>query len=254
MTVVILSRDDWGADPALPRRGHPIGPKHRTEVFLHHSVVVDADATPNEWESLDEVKAQMRRMQTIRPDLGLDVPYNFVAFAMADGDLVLGEGRGLGRTGAHTRGHNRSALGIGFQGNFEHEPLPTHFEAQLAELGGWLRRLREEEGFSELATVQPTDPERPQRQVFGHREVKSTDCPGRHLWERLHLIQVIDTTPWREPGDPIRTSADEERVFAAHRGLKAQEVPPSTRRALAVILDRQMQLEARVGRLEGGNP
>jgi len=250
MTVTVLSRDDWGADPAHPRRGHPLGPANRTEVFIHHTVVADSDATLNEWESLDEVKAQMRRLQTIRPDLGLDVPYSFVAFCMANGDLVLSEGRGLGRTGAHTSGHNRSALGIAFQGNFEEEPMPAHLDAQLADLGSWLRRLREEEGFTELGTVQPEDPDRPDRQVFGHRDIKSTACPGRHLWERLHLVQMIDTTPWRQPGDPIRTAADEERIFEVHGGLSPEDVTLATRHAVAVILDRQMQLEARLAELE----
>ena len=250
MTAIALSRDDWGADPAHPRRGHPLGPKNRTEVFIHHSVVVDGDATLNEWESLDEVKAQMRVLQTIRPDLGLDVPYNFVAFCMANGDLVLGEGRGLGRTGAHTKGHNRSALGIAFQGNFERGPLPAHFNNQIQDLGDWLRRLREKEGFTELGTVQPNDPQRPERQAFGHREVKATDCPGRHLWDRLQLIRIVDTTPWRRPGDPIRTAADEEQVFATHGGLMPEDVTSSGRRAVAVILDRQLQLEERVRMLE----
>lgn len=250
MTTIVLSREDWGADPAHPRRGHPLGPANRTEVFIHHSVVVDDDVTPNQWETLNEVKAQMRRLQTIRPDLGLDVPYNFVAFCMANGDLVLGEGRGLGRTGAHTKGHNRSALGIAFQGNFEREPLPDHFDAQLAALGDWLRHLREDESFTELGTVQPDDPDRPERQVFGHREIKNTDCPGRHLWERLQLIQMIDTTPWRAPGDPIRTAADEERVFGVHGGLSPEDVSSTIRHAVAVIFDRQLQLEARLSELE----
>lgn len=226
MTVHVLSRDDWGADPQHPRRGHPLGPTNRTEVFIHHTVIVDNDATVNEWESRDEVTARLRQLQTIRPDLGLDVPYNFVAFCMADGDLLLGEGRGLGRTGSHTAGHNRSALGIAFEGNFELEPLPVHFDAQLDALAGWLRELRDDHGFSELGTVQPDDP---QRQVFGHRDVKATACPGDHLFARLRRIRFVDLTPWRQPGDPIRTAADEARVFAAHGVLDVDEVAPSIR-------------------------
>lgn len=63
---------------------------------------------------------------------------------MANGDLVLGEGRGLDHSGAHTSGHNTSALGIAFQGNFDKLPLSAHFDAQLAALGKWLRQLREQ--------------------------------------------------------------------------------------------------------------
>ncbi len=131
MSLTILSRDDWGADPSLPRRGHQLGPLNRTEIFIHHTVIVDNDTTKNEFESLDEVRADMQQLQTIRPDLGLDVPYNFIAFCMSNGDLILGEGRGLERTGAHTTDHNRSALGIAFQGNFEDFSLPGQFNAHL---------------------------------------------------------------------------------------------------------------------------
>ncbi len=93
-------------------------PLRRTEVFIHHTTVIDGDQSANTWDSLAAVRAQMRRLQTLRTaDLGADVPYNHVAFCMRDGELVLCEGRGLERTGAHTPNHNRSALGIAIQGN-----------------------------------------------------------------------------------------------------------------------------------------
>ena len=158
MRVTVLSRNQWGARKDLPRRGHPIGPAKRTEIFIHHTVVIDSDSTINEWESLAEIKAKMRALQTARPDLGLDVPYSMVAFCMADDELVLCEGRGINRTGAHTINHNRSALGISFQGNFERQPVPRYFDTQLAALGDWLRQLRTERGFVNLGTVRPDVP------------------------------------------------------------------------------------------------
>ena len=153
--MILLRRAHWGADTKLPRRGHPIGSLSRTEVFVHHTVVVDADVTANEWEALAEVKSGMKRLQTIRPKLGLDVPYNFVAFCMADGELVLCEGRGADRTGAHTKNHNRSALGVAFQGDFENNPLPATIDAQLAEFTKWLRDLRYKQGFRNLGNKRP---------------------------------------------------------------------------------------------------
>ena len=185
--VTLLTRREWGADPTLPRRGSPVDPQERTEVFIHHTVIVDADASPNEWQSLDEVRSKMRALQRIRPDLGLDVPYSFVAFCMADGGLVLAEGRGFDRSGAHSVGHNRSAFGISFQGNFETGPLPTHFEARLTALGDWLRTLRESGAYPRLGSQRP-----PGRQVWGHRDIKNTDCPGRLLFERLGRIRYLD--------------------------------------------------------------
>jgi hypothetical protein len=184
--VIVLSRDEWGAKP-LPRLGNLVDRRKRREVFIHHTVIVDGDATINEWEDLDEVKAKMQQLQTIRAaDLGKDVPYNFVAFCMANGDLVLGEGRGLDRSGAHTVGHNQSAIAVSFQGNFEKAPLPAKLDSQLAALGNWLRDLRTREGFVNLGVDHPLG-----RDVFGHREVKSTDCPGEEIFTRLKLIRFL---------------------------------------------------------------
>ncbi len=186
-SVIVLSRSDWGARTDIPRRGTIVDPIKRTEVFIHHTVIVDDDPSPNQWETADEVKSSMRRLQTIREqDLGADVPYSMVAFCMTNGDLVLGEGRGLDRSGAHTRGHNTSALGIAFQGNFENLPLPVHLDAQLAALGNWLRQLREGGGFVNPGAERPHG-----REVFAHRDIKATACPGDHLFTRLSLIRFL---------------------------------------------------------------
>ena len=243
--ITYLSRSQWRADNRLPRRGHLIGSTRRTEVFIHHTVVIDRDATPNEWQTLREVKSRMRQLQTIRPDLGLDVPYSFVAFCMYDGRLALCEGRGLGRTGAHTRNHNRSAIGIAFQGDFENHPLPRGIDAQLAGLAYWLRDLRMKRGFVHLGDSRPAD-----RQVWGHRDAATarTACPGKALYEKLDLIRFID--------------AEDDRVMdkptwkLVQRSLQAQTPPlyagsridgkpgPNTNRAVRAF-ERRVSLDPR---------
>ena len=209
--MILLSRAKWEADTILPRRGHPIGPLRRTEVYIHHTVMVDADSTANEWETLEEVNSMMRRLQRIRPDLGLDVPYSMVAFCMSNGELVLCEGRGVGRTGAHTRNHNRSALGIAFQGDFENKALPKNIDAQLSDFAGWLRDLRTEQGFRNLGNSRPKN-----KQVWGHRDSPSasTACPGKKLFEKLSLIRFID--------DEDETTMDKSTWRVVQRALQAQ--------------------------------
>lgn len=217
MAWIFLDREDWGADPALPRLGAPVERSERSEVFIHHTVETDEDPTPNEWESLDEVGAEMRKLQVIRrQDLGADVPYSFVAFCMADGDLAICEGRGLDRQGAHTVGHNRSALAVSFQGNFELEPLPAQFDAQLAALGDWLRSLRVDHGFSELGSRRPAG-----RQLWGHRDVKATACPGRHLFERLAAVRYRDDDFVQEG----EMAMDEATWKVVQRSLQALDPP-----------------------------
>ena len=136
--IIYVLRGDWGADQDLTRLGIGVDPAQRTGRRTHHSVIIDPDATPNRWTHLPEVFGKMRQLQTIRPDLGSDVPYNLVAFAMEAGftyqnkrvDIVLCEGRGLLRSGAHTRGRNDqgvyfniSDIAICWEGNFE-IPVP----------------------------------------------------------------------------------------------------------------------------------
>jgi len=239
MSLTILSRDDWGADPSLPPRGHPLGPLNRTEIFIHHTVIVDNDTSKNEFETLDEVRADMQQLQTIRPDLGLDVPYNFVAFCMSSGDLVLAEGRGLHRTGAHTTDHNRSALGIAFQGNFEDFSLPAQFDAHLQEFSNWLKDLRTNQGFTNLGTSRPVD-----REVWAHRDVKATACPGQKLFDLLAGIQFTAASSWTAPGDPILSDQDARSVILAHGKLNPDEMSESLRLSIAVILDEILQLKA----------
>lgn len=212
--MILLSRAEWEADTDFPRRGHHIGPLRRTEVFVHHTVIVDTDATRNEWGTLEEVKFWMRRLQRIRPDLGSDVPYNMVAFCMSNGDLALCEGRGLYRTGAHARNHNRSALGIAFHGNFEDEALPVGIDGQLIEFAEWLRDLRNHQGFANLGTSRPGG-----KQVWGHRDLPTarTLCPGRKLYRKLDLIRFID-----EEGE---SAMDKSTWKIVQKALQAQSRP-----------------------------
>lgn len=183
-------------------------------MFIHHTVVVDSDSTANEWETEIEVAARMRHLQKIRPDLGMDVPYNFVAFCMSHGELLLCEGRGLQRTGAHAKDHNRSAISVAFQGNFQSGALPYKFDSQLLQLAAWLRDLRNKKGFDRLGYSRPE-----RGQVWGHRDAETakTLCPGQNLYERLTQIRYIDAED--------ETTMDKPTWKLVQRALQAQEPP-----------------------------
>lgn len=193
--LVYRSRERWGANASLPRLGRHVDPHQRTQVWIHHTVTVDSDESRSVWETWDEIAAHMRRLQTIRPDLGLDVPYTAVGFVTPVGGLILCEGRGLERVGAHTPDRNTPALGFAFAGDFEnHPPAGEILDRAVRSLGLFLRNLREGGGFSRLGEVRPG----PERAVFGHRDLKEllgetkkgTLCPGQALYDRLGLIEL----------------------------------------------------------------
>jgi hypothetical protein len=177
--LTYLTRADWGARTDIPRLGHPVNRLDRTEAIMHHTVIVDQDATPNRWETLTEVKAKMVQLQTIRPDLGLDVPYNVVAFHMDNGALTLCEGRGFDRTGAHTHAHNTRGMATAGQGNFQ---TGQTIEAYADHWSRWWGYQKYDMGMENLGSSRPTDGPNAGAIAFGHRDFIATGCPGDNLY------------------------------------------------------------------------
>ena len=175
--VIHFDRADWGANPAIVG-GHLMdGAAEKIEIPVHHTVIVDNDATPDLWETVAEVKAKMRQLQVIRADI-TDVPYNGVGFLMANGDLIVCEGRGPNRSGAHTVGHNRRGYGFALEGNFEAAPNPdvSLWVPKLNRFFGWLRAKY----LPRLGTFITGHRHGP-GQFFPHQQVSATACPGRAL-------------------------------------------------------------------------
>ncbi len=196
--LTFVDRKGWKAQNAFPRQGHKVARSRRTHVILHHTVVPDAnDASLVIWETLPEVYKNMRRLQTIRPDLGNDVPYNFVVFLMAKKNgMVICEGRGEDRSGAHTKGHNTASIGIALAGNFHEDNVPGMEVAKrmhlLSGFLGWLRYAPSHPDYGRfpamknLGSIRPAD-----RAVYVHQDFKSTACPGKRALPHLSQLAFI---------------------------------------------------------------
>lgn len=196
--VTYVDRAGWDARQDRPRLGHRVPRADRTHVIIHHTVIVDQDATPNLWETEDEIFRKMRQLQTIRPDLGEDVPYNFVVFLMHTdpASIYICEGRGEDRSGAHTKGHNTAGIGIALEGNFDQSPVDFSPYIPLISLFlGWLKFDPNGPGYGgpyapmhNIGQLKPSG-----RHVFAHRDFKSTACPGKFV--RVLLSQFDFTDP-----------------------------------------------------------
>lgn len=195
--LTFYSRSEWATNGNLPRLGGVVSRDQRTHVFIHHTVTPDSDDTPNVWETQTAILSRMRRLQTSRPDLGLDVPYNFVAFVMGDGSLAICEGRGEDRVGAHTKGHNTNAIAVSFAGNFEDLSVEgADLSGKMKLLSyflGWLRfdpshpNYGTFDAMANLGSLRPSG-----RAVFAHSDVKATACPGSKLLNVLNEVEFLD--------------------------------------------------------------
>ena len=164
-SVEWLDREAWGAAP-LPRLGHVVPHEQFVGLVVHHTVT---NAPRN--GDVAAIAAHMRHLQTVRPDLGADVPYSFVVFPGPTPDAaIVCEGRGWCRTGAHTAGHNSSRYGIAFAGNFtDHAPTPGMVAAVR-----WLGSM-----LADPAGAAAT---------LAHRDTYATACPGDAAMGVLDLL------------------------------------------------------------------
>jgi hypothetical protein len=129
-----------------------------SELVLHHSAGEDGDAVD---------LAAIRAYHTAPPPSGrgwLDVGYHFVAERIGDSYEMLA-GRPLSMPGAHTVGHNRTAIGVCLVGNYDLEAPPAEL---LRVVGRHVRGLVAAFGIS-------------RDRVLLHREVFPTACPGRYI-------------------------------------------------------------------------
>lgn len=173
--LIYLERSDWDYSGA-PRRGWLVDPNRFIGLVSHHTVMVmgDWDGDGIAQGDLDDVRTYMRRLRTVRPDLGLDVPYSWVVFAGADGaSCVVVEGRGKGRTGAHTAGLNSTRYGIAYAANTNEQPVSLGMVNGVRWIGATFLTIPAE------AVVR----------TIGHFEVYATACPGTSGINRLPDVQ-----------------------------------------------------------------
>lgn len=91
-------------------------------------------------------------------------------------DGTIDRGRPLATVGAHAQGRNYDTIGINVTGNFETE-IPT--EAQITSL---------EKLIASLCRIYQITPGA--ATIIGHRDVNSTDCPGKYLYAKLPQIRT----------------------------------------------------------------
>lgn len=203
--VQFVDREAWRARVDLPRLGHVVPHEQFVGLAVHHTVTLVADVDQDGLIAgdIDDAAAHMRYLQTVRAhDLGADVPYSFVVFEGAGpDDAIVAEGRGYGRTGAHTAGYNSSRYGVAFAGDFtDRTPTPGMVAAVR-----WLGSTLADPAGAEL--------------TLGHRQVYPTACPGDAAYPLLVHMQPpfghLAPTPQEDEDVALKiiTPSDANAVF-----------------------------------------
>lgn len=171
--LTVMHRDDWGGGPV--RRGYEEQHVQFRGLVIHHTVTIvrDWDGDGIIMGDLDDLARHQRYLQTVREaDLGPEVPYSWTVAPHPDPKrATILEGRGWGRTGAHTAGLNSTRYGVAIIGNTSTTPITPGVVAAVRFLGGWLH-----DQPSVVATT-------------GHRDHKATECPGGTMYAAMPEVQ-----------------------------------------------------------------
>jgi hypothetical protein len=153
--LAAYSRSVWHANLPVRSRMNPMGYVNR--ITLHH----DGSPQGNYDTSVSQVATTLRRIQSEhrkRMQAG-DIGYHYIV----DRSGNIWEGRNPAFQGAHVKDKNPHNLGVMMLGNFEKQRPTT---AQLNSLQNLCHTLVK--GYN----IQPNN-------IYAHRELASTCCPGR---------------------------------------------------------------------------
>jgi uncharacterized protein with LGFP repeats len=189
----IISRAEWGAGSGMRCGGPYYGSGIRAGV-LHHT------ATGNDYAPEDSA-AILRSIYAYHTvTLGwCDIAYN----ALVDKYGQVFEGRAGGITkdvmGSHTGGFNSDVWGVSMIGNFEDDPPPDVMIKTVGRLLGWRLSLDKVNpmGMVHLKsaggkyTVVPGGKVVQLPEIFAHRDVGNTECPGNLGYAALAEIRKL---------------------------------------------------------------
>ncbi len=163
--VRIIPRKEWGAKHKDGFYNRRVG---RLDKYLHHTVTTHLPVS-----ALEESEcAHMRNLESIGQNrFGGGISYTFIIFPSGR----VYEGHSIGRVGAHTAGHNSTAVGIALAGNYETgEVSEAQFDALV-----WLLREGVKQGWWTESRLDG-----------GHRDVKATACPGKYAYAQIPAINA----------------------------------------------------------------
>ena len=164
--IQAYSRQKWHARPVIASRMKLMNGVER--ITVHH----EGNPQPNFAVSPKDVEKAINKIQKVHFKVlrAGDIAYHYII----DRAGRVWQGRDIRYQGAHAKHNNRHNIGIMCLGNFE---LQEPSGLQVASLEALCRSLMQ--GYSI-----------PPEKLYGHRELKSTACPGRNLFPYVKKIRA----------------------------------------------------------------
>jgi uncharacterized protein with LGFP repeats len=224
----VITRAQWGANESM-KCGDPIYDRGIRAAVVHHT------AGSNDYTPQDSAAIVRSIYEYHARTLGwCDIAYN----AMVDkyGQVFEGRAGGMSRAvqGAHTGGFNSDTWGVAMLGDFNAVP-PTPIQLRTTgRLLGWRLGLDHVDPLGTVAltsaggsfTLFPQGATPMLPNIFTHRDVGNTDCPGDAAYAQMGLLRDIAARFSQPPGaqdlvDSLRGGA----IFTRWQTLRSEAGP-----------------------------
>ncbi len=193
----IISRTGWGADPKYLNWAPEFYPA--TKVIVHHTADnIGAAGTQDYYANLVR---SIYYYHAVTQGWG-DIAYNFLIdplgniyegrYSDVDNTSPGGEDIfGNGVIGGHTYGCNTGTIGIAVLGTYSSKDISAAARASLETLIAWeaTRNGIDPSGWGPYDNPFNTSPPIQTYNIAGHRDYRSTDCPGTAFYNSLPIIR-----------------------------------------------------------------
>ncbi|MEK7672295.1 MAG: N-acetylmuramoyl-L-alanine amidase [Patescibacteria group bacterium] len=152
-------------------------PEKVKKFVIHHT------ATTSNLDNPEQAIRDIYYYHTVSRGWG-DIGYNYVV----DQQGTVYEGRfgGEGVIGAHSGPGNNGSIGIAMLGNYQDNPIP---EETIVKLSQFIYKKAKIHGIA--AEGVSTFRGKNMANIFGHRDIMSTACPGEFLYQKIPVIRSL---------------------------------------------------------------
>ncbi|MFA5871281.1 MAG: peptidoglycan recognition family protein [Parcubacteria group bacterium] len=180
---IIHARSDWwnSAMSSLEKKNKKRGVTWSKEyadpeIFVvHHTDTSSSKSDAKQIQSIYKYHSYTKRWG--------DIGYNYVIGK--DGQIFEGREGGNGVIAGHTSGYNEGSIGIAILGNYESNNISSAAQESLDKLIGWLAMAND----IDLSKKVHFSSRNLDSAVVGHRDLTSTQCPGKKLYNTLSEIR-----------------------------------------------------------------
>ena len=177
------------------------------EVWIHHSVTKATSSAVRDMQMIERIGVQRGFGR---------FSYSY-AYHPPTRNWLVGAGFSVG---AHTGGRNSRSLGLVVIGNTNEDDLP-HFTEDCAEMILWLIS-RGQLKPTEDAHIYPQGKwKAPGYPTGGHRDQKSTACPGDHAYDLIGAIRTTVANQLTHPGDGFLSALTPDEQRDAYNKIKS---------------------------------